>query len=86
MDRKTNKGSWVFFETITYASTVPEIIQYFAKHGIAITDADIDIGSQGTLISFSDRIVVDLVNEKLGGDPLRKWPTIGRRWLRAHEL
>jgi hypothetical protein len=75
MDRATNKGSWVYFETINYASTVPEIVDFFAKHGIAIGQEDIDQGSQGTLISIPDNVVVDLVNDKLYGHPLRKWPT-----------
>jgi hypothetical protein len=86
VNRAENKGSWTFFESITFASTVPEIIAYFAKHGIALTEDDIDVGSHGTLISIPDHVVVDLVNDKLQGQPLRKWPCVARRWFMKHEL
>jgi len=86
MNRAENKGSWVFFESIDFSSTIPEIIAHFTKHGISITEADIDVGSRGTLISIPDSTVVDLVNHRPNGAPLRRWPAVGRKWLCKHEM
>jgi ABC-type uncharacterized transport system substrate-binding protein len=87
MNRAENRGSWIFFESVNFASTIEDIIKYFRKYGIPLCEDDIDITSRGTLISIPDNLVVDWVNTKLqDAPPLQRWPTVGRRWLMKHEM
>jgi len=78
----TGKGVWLFFETIDFASTEDQIVTFFRAHGINIERGDIQQNTHGTIVSISDEAVLDLVNGALHDDPLVKWPTVARKWVR----